>query len=48
MGYISAADSMGLSSFFIRIFVLVSEKQMCNVKKRVMAAQGQFKVIQGR
>jgi len=30
---------------FIRIFVVGSERQMRNVKKRVMAAQGQLKVV---
>jgi len=38
--------SMGLSSF--NFFVMGSERHVCNATKRIIAVQGQFRVIQGR
>ena len=42
LAYIFAADSMGLCSFVFSWWA--PKKHMCHVKKRAMAAQGQFKV----
>jgi len=35
-------------SVFIQIFVVGSERRICNVTERIIAVQSQFKVIQGR
>ena len=35
-------------SIFIQIFVVDSERHVSNVTKRIIAVQGQFRVIQGR
>jgi len=46
MGYISAADSMGLSSL---MFLWWAPKHMCVMKTElIIAVPGQFRVIQGR
>ena len=44
-GYIFVADSMGLSSFK---FLWWAPKDVCNATERIIAVQGQFRVIQGR
>jgi len=35
-------------SIFIQIFVVGSERYVCNATERTIAVQGQFRVIQGR
>jgi len=45
MGYIFVADSMGLYLFK---FLWWAPKDVCNATQRIIAIQGQFKVIQGR
>jgi len=43
MGYIFVDGSI-----FIQIFVVGSERHVCNATERIIAVQGQFRVIQGR
>jgi len=45
MGYIFVADSMGLCSFK---FLWWAPKDVCNATERIIAIQGQFRVIHGR
>ena len=41
-------ESLWYGSIFIQIFVVGSERHVCNATERIIAVQGQFRVIQGR